>query len=271
MPEHDREKLKLSFFERQVSLAFKARADNVFASEVPWEVFLNYVLPYANLDEPREDWRTDFYARFAPLVAGAADPLEAAVSLNAAIWTLGGWNISFVAGQTPEIMAPSQVIAHGYASCTGLAIFLVNACRAVGVPARVVGTAEWVGSGGNHNWLEVWHDGVWHFTEPLGPPRRPYNSTWFVPDPAGRALPGSYAHGIYAASFKRTGRAFPLAWYDEYESAVPGHEVTSYYLEAAAAQSPPSAAAGAEAEVGRRPRGPGRRRSAWRGPAPTSR
>lgn len=36
-----------------------------------------------------------------------------------------------------------QVIAAGYASCTGLAIFLVNACRAVGIPARVAG--GWVG------------------------------------------------------------------------------------------------------------------------------
>ena len=32
-------------------------------------------------------------------------------------------------GQTPEIMSPSQVIAAGYASCTGLSIFLVDACR----------------------------------------------------------------------------------------------------------------------------------------------
>ena len=35
-------------------------------------------------------------------------------------------------GQTPEIMSPSQVIAAGYASCTGLSIFLVDACRWVG-------------------------------------------------------------------------------------------------------------------------------------------
>ncbi len=33
----------------------------------------------------------------------------------------------------------TQVIAAGYASCTGLSIFLVNACRAVGIPARVTG------------------------------------------------------------------------------------------------------------------------------------
>ena len=35
-----------------------------------------------------------------------------------------------------------QVIKAGYASCTGLSIFLVNALRAVGIPARMAGGAE---------------------------------------------------------------------------------------------------------------------------------
>jgi transglutaminase-like putative cysteine protease len=35
-----------------------------------------------------------------------------------------------------------QVIAAGYASCTGLSIFLVDALRAVGIPARVTGDAD---------------------------------------------------------------------------------------------------------------------------------
>jgi hypothetical protein len=47
--------------------------------------------------------------------------------------------IFFKPDQTPEIMSPSQVIAKGYASCTGLSIFLASACRSVGVPARVAG------------------------------------------------------------------------------------------------------------------------------------
>lgn len=46
--------------------------------------------------------------------------------------------------QTPEIMSVAQVLAAGYASCTGLSIFLVAACRAVGIPARVAGALAWV-------------------------------------------------------------------------------------------------------------------------------
>ena len=36
--------------------------------------------------------------------------------------------------------SPSESMKIGYASCSGLSIILVDACRAVGVPARVVGT-----------------------------------------------------------------------------------------------------------------------------------
>lgn len=31
-----------------------------------------------------------------------------------------------------------------FASCTGLSIFLVNACRSVGIPARMTGIAQWL-------------------------------------------------------------------------------------------------------------------------------
>lgn len=56
------------------------------------------------------------------------------------IWAI--WGLRFVPDQTPEIMSVGQVLAKGYASCTGLSIFLVNACRAVGIPARIAGELQ---------------------------------------------------------------------------------------------------------------------------------
>jgi len=55
-----------------------------------------------------------------------------------------------------------ESIASGKASCTGLSILLVDACRAVGIPARVVGTPLWVDRSGNHTWVEIWDDG-WRY------------------------------------------------------------------------------------------------------------
>jgi transglutaminase-like putative cysteine protease len=48
---------------------------------------------------------------------------------------------------TCHLTAPAQVISAGYASCTGLSLFLVSAMRSVGIPSRVTGQgAGWVGS-----------------------------------------------------------------------------------------------------------------------------
>ncbi len=39
--------------------------------------------------------------------------------------------------------SPFQVIAAGFASCTGLSIFLIDALRSVGVPARLAGSLDY--------------------------------------------------------------------------------------------------------------------------------
>jgi hypothetical protein len=57
---------------------------------------------------------------------------------------------------------------------TGLRIFLIDALRSVGIPARLVGTPAWNNDprNGNHNWVEVWVDSIseWQFiqAEPAG-------------------------------------------------------------------------------------------------------
>lgn len=66
-----------------------------------------------------------------------------------------------------------------------------------------------------------------------------FNRTWFFPQPAKGQRPGDHWHAIYAASFKPTGTAFPLAWAPEDES-VPGVDVTQAYIDTPV----PSAAAG---------------------------
>ncbi len=90
-----------------VLLALAAREAHDWAADVPWPVFLNDVLPYANLDEPRDDWRLLFQPLMAPVVANASSITEAAQVLNRDIWAM--WGIVFKPHQTPDIMSPSQV------------------------------------------------------------------------------------------------------------------------------------------------------------------
>ena len=105
---------------------------------------------------------------------------------------------------------PGESIQSGIATCTGLSILLVDACRSVGIPARVAGTPMWSNLRGNHTWVEIW-DGEWHFAGAAEPDAAGLDHGWFVHDAttAKRDVP---EHAIYATSFRRTGISFPLVW-----------------------------------------------------------
>jgi hypothetical protein len=104
----------------------------------------------------------------------------------------------------------SETMKSGLASCTGLSILLVDACRSVGVPARIAGTPMWVNGRGNHTWVEIW-DGGWHFLGAAEPDAAGLDHAWFVRD-AAQAQKGQPEHAIYASSFRRTKLPFPLDW-----------------------------------------------------------
>ena len=228
------------------------------------------VLNYANTNEARSNWRPLLYEKLRSLVAqdDGNDDNEAISSVvravNANLWKIlapaGQDSIVFRPGSTPLIFDPMSVLVYGYASCTGCSILLVNALRAVGVPARLAGTAAWWQdpSQGNHNWVEVWKlltsasstndqdsrnpppttpttsDGAWYFLEPspnqadVDDLERPPRQRWFCqPD---RFTP--YAHNttlVYAARLTRgTSTVYALAWEPDNRD-VPGEDVSAYY------------------------------------------
>jgi len=224
------------------------------------------VLNYANLNEARTNWRPLLIdaLRFNESdlwKSGEANLTSVVTWVNQNIWTkLGrpGKPIIFKSSQTPLIFDPMSIIAFGYASCTGTSILFANALKAVGIPARVVGTPAWYGNRtrGNHNWVEIYvgshsrrhggddgsggDDGVWKFLEPS-----PANAgldtldhdpcmRWFC-DPS--RYPSSR---VYAARLKKSSKFglgseanstyFPLAWeWDNHD--VPGEERTEYYAD----------------------------------------
>ena len=97
------------------------------------------------------------------------------------------------------------------------------------------GTPEWnTSTGGNHDWVEVWDGGVWSYTGAAEYSAAGFNHTWFVPEPARYAVPGSAQHAIYAVSWAETGVRYPLMW-DSDNSSVSAYDVSEDYQLASAA------------------------------------
>ena len=208
MPERDLQMLKAEFLLADAALAHEARATAPWGSAIPDEVFLDAVLPYAHLDEAREAWRASLRAQCLPMVEGCARPGEAACRLNAKLFP--AVNVRYSTKRQRANQSPSESMAQGLASCTGLSILLADACRSVGVPARIAGIASWPGRGGNHTWVEVWDDG-WHFLGAAEPDPAGLDRGWFAGEAAG-AIEGDQRRGLFAVSWGATGQHFPLTW-----------------------------------------------------------
>ncbi len=231
MPAGDRETLKGEFLMGHLDLAMKARREFLWAQELPEEVFFNEVLPYASLDETREDWRSFFYPRCRELVKGARTASEAAQALNRGIFNL--IKVHYDTGRKAPNQSPAESIKLGKATCTGLSLILVNACRSVGVPARIVGTAQWADKRGNHTWVEIWDDGEWFYTGADEYDAKGLNRGWFTGD-AAKAVEEKWEHAIWASSWKKGDSFFPMVWAPR-NREVPGVNVTSRYVQKAGA------------------------------------
>lgn len=236
MPAHDREAMDVALLKENVTYANIARAKYSWAQSLPEDVYLCDVLPYAVVDEVRDSWRKELYELFAPAVDTCATMYDAICAVNANIPRLTGVDYNTKREKTNQ--SPRESMRQGMASCTGLSILLVDAYRAVGIPARFVGTASWHDNRGNHSWTEVWLDGAWRVTEYYFPSQ--LDHLWFMAD-ASKAQADDRNYAIYATRFAGGDDWFPMVWADEDEDlpveALPqwvgAENVTQHYVDLA--------------------------------------
>ena len=238
MPEADRDTMSLALLTENVRMAHQVRKQYPWTQALPEEVYLTDVLPYYVVDEVRDAWREELYELFAPAVDTCSTLEEAIRAVNSNIPALTGVHYNTLREKTNQ--SPRESMRQGMASCTGLSILLVDAYRAVGIPARFVGTASWHDNRGNHSWTEVWLDGQWRVTEYYFPSQ--LDHLWFMAD-ASKANPADRRYAIYATRFGKAPDWFPMVWCGEDSTAIenlPKHigaeNVTQHYIDLAREQ-----------------------------------
>lgn len=215
MPQRDLTSIKAEFLLENADYAYKAREKYSWCAELPDSIFLNEVLPFANISENRDAWRADFYERFAKYAEKEDNMVDAIMSIARNI--KDELQVEYNTKRSKVDISPLQAMKENMATCTGLSILLTNAYRAVGIPSRLAGTAMWTNYRGNHTWSEVWVDGNWQFIEYYPDT---LNKSWFLAD-AGKADPDNMLHWIYATSFKPTG----LPYYAAVDGPYIAHKV----------------------------------------------
>lgn len=225
MPAHDLRTMPADLLEENVACAYRALARAPWRERIDEALFLDEILPSCVLTEQRDAWRPAMEARCRPLIEGITSPGAAAVALNQRLFPL--IKLRYSRHRPLVDPSPSQALESGLASCTGLSIVLVAACRSVAIPARFVGIPAWPGDTGNHSWVEVWDDG-WHFTGAAEPAGDRLDEAWFTGRAAG-ALRDDPRHAIHAAGFTRRPDRFPLPWPEDADIRTWSINVTDRY------------------------------------------
>merc|ERR1711920_1055233 len=118
-----------------IELALETYGSYSWTKDVPKDIFLEYIVSFVNVNEPRTSWRPLFVDALAPTVkllldSQGVDVNQVVHAVNTDIWkAFGESEIVFKEHQTPLIFDPMSTISYKHASCTGLSIFLVNALR----------------------------------------------------------------------------------------------------------------------------------------------
>ncbi|MDC1106716.1 transglutaminase-like domain-containing protein [Prolixibacteraceae bacterium] len=223
MPQMDLDKIKADYLLKNVDLAYQARDKYSWGKEVPDSIFFNDVVPYASINEHRDDWRKDFMDRFSKFITPEMTMKEAIYAVNRSAKAELG--VEYNTNRWKPDQSPYESMQQGRATCTGLSVLLIDAFRSVGIPARFAGTYNWFDDRGNHSWVEVWIDGQWYFTEYYFDD---LDRAWFLAD-AGKANPNEYNHAIFATSWKPRKDHFPAVW-DEKIQWIHAENVTDRYL-----------------------------------------
>jgi hypothetical protein len=207
MPDVDLATLDAAFLLAHVDAAYNAWKSAPWSAWIDEDMFRDGILPYASVSEMRELWFPALRERSRAIVDGITCPAQAAVRLNQRIFP--EWKVQYSTKRRRADQSPSESIESGLASCTGLSILLVNACRSVGIPARFVGVPLWIDGSGNHSWVEIWDGERWRYTGAAEPTEDRLDEGWFSGRAAGQNR-DKPEHAIYAVTWRKTGIDFPM-------------------------------------------------------------
>lgn len=213
---------------------------------VPWDVFVEFTLPYAALSEPRdeslsEDFLKRLEAHVMKYVTDKSSLFDVISILNKMAFAFTSPPIKFEPAPPNKLNAysPYEVAQRKASSCTGEGVFLVYALRLAGVPCRVTGVPHWnrgpflcpdgdkSPSCGNHNWVEAFTEHGWVFLDQNTD--NPPNKAWFYPELTDELVPKDKWHAVYAATWNLKSRLrFPLVFDPDYHQVSAVERTATY-------------------------------------------
>ncbi|MFG0252474.1 MAG: transglutaminase-like domain-containing protein, partial [Phycisphaerales bacterium JB038] len=189
LPTVDLVTLTAADLQENLDLAFQARAELPWAGQVPFELFLHYVLPPRVTEEPFTPWRAPLYADLSEKLEGCTNMVDAALAVNR--WC--GQRMGFKQTERRD-QSPLSSLKSGIGRCEELMTITICAMRAMGIPARPCSAPWWIVNDNNHAWVEVWADGDWYYLGGCEPAKQ-LDRGWFTGAAQRAGIVTSYMFG----------------------------------------------------------------------------
>jgi len=224
----DLETMRADLLIRHIDLAFQAWHERPWAQYLRFDDFLAYVLPYRGSNEPLEDWRSFFLARYADLpsrMKDPQDPIEASALINRDLREWFHFDPRYYYHPTDQGL--SEMLQQKLGRCEDMTNLTIYAMRANGLGVTSDYTPFWADAANNHAWNAILdrHGRVIIFM-------------------GAEADPGAYALSGRAAKVYRKTYAEQkgnLAFQKRKDEAVPGWLGSKNYQDVTAAYQPVSA------------------------------
>lgn len=148
---YDLSTISADFLIEHIDLAFEAWQKAPWHSQVSFEAFCEFILPYKNYSEYPERWRKPLLQRYGYLRQQPnANMMQASIELNNELqkWFFYDESLNNYPGRLSASML--QAVKHG--NCNDMAGMGTYANRAIGIPVSIDFTPQWGNISSGHYW-----------------------------------------------------------------------------------------------------------------------
>jgi hypothetical protein len=142
--------LSAAYLIENIDLAFDAWQQAPWRSQVSFEAFCNFILPYKSFSEYPENWRKSFYERYKYVLKSEKNLMQASRMLTA---ELKGWfKYTAALDGYPGRLSVSNLLKAQHGNCNDMSNVAAYSCRSVGIPVAIDFTPQWANDLGGHVW-----------------------------------------------------------------------------------------------------------------------
>jgi hypothetical protein len=173
----DSEIINNQFLIKDINQAFLLWNKYPWANNVPFDIFLNYLLPYKIYREEPADWRTFFMQKYQDTICNMLKNLETDTLIHSTndiyyrflVNDVGQW---FVYQDNPVRFAPhpglNELMFVKSGNCYGWSYLNVMILRALGIPSSIDNIPFWGRKNGTHSIEVFWDNETQKFRTPSG-------------------------------------------------------------------------------------------------------